>query len=246
MGHWVKVRYHGRIGYAFDAFLWPTYEQDRISNHINDDDWPAGVNRQVLLLQPGKNCYLNLADRRDFTWHGVYYEKGMLSIRPATLYQYCTHEDEGDYVADWLYTYADDNVGLKWLVGTKPGFAWSGKLPAVFCADDYANLVDSDSQVQAIYKSVGIKIGCADNGKNEVCKGIVSYRRGGILQELNRDFGTDCTGIELIADLDGDRKHDFIVSLGEEGRYFVLFLSSQARPGELVHAVATFTAGYCC
>jgi len=53
--------------------------------------------------------------------------------------------------------------------------------------------------------------------------------------------------VEWVGDLDRDGRPDILIddNMGELGGHWVLYLSSSARQGELVHAVASFSGGHC-
>jgi hypothetical protein len=54
--------------------------------------------------------------------------------------------------------------------------------------------------------------------------------------------------VELIwrGDLDGDGRDDYLLRFGDKASQPILYLSTKARPGELVRPVAVFRSGYCC
>ncbi|MEP7197619.1 MAG: hypothetical protein ABI851_13955 [Saprospiraceae bacterium] len=65
-------------------------------------------------------------------------------------------------------------------------------------------------------------------------------------QLLNRPEYDYPDKIEFIGDLDGDLKDDFIIQYGDTRGIIILYLTTKARPGNLIEQVAMFFASYCC
>ena len=97
-------------------------------------------------------------------------------------------------------------------------------------------LPDSDSGLagaEATFAGHAWRLEIANGGE----RGAAFLAIGGKRQWLF-DLGGDSVDVRWAGDLDGDGKLDLLIQDDDESPAFFLFLSSAARQGEVVHAVA--------
>ena len=71
-------------------------------------------------------------------------------------------------------------------------------------------------------------------------------KQGSKKQLLNEPALDFPTAIAFAGDLDGDNKDDYIIHYGDKAGVMILYLTSQAKTGELIRRVAVFYASWCC
>lgn len=245
VGYWVKVRWNGKIGYALDIFL---AEEDFVAQQgIRQQSLPADINNSFLLFQVGTSCTSNIPPAAKYHWSGVYLRSNVVQIKPVTLRQHVTRMDAVVEGQLFLHTFSDDNVGLKYLIGSLETFGASRQSNLIYGRE--LDLEQSPEQLATFLAGHGIffielrdELG-AKNGQ------VIKIKDGNGLEQV-LDWGAlhlyPEPWLNLVADLDGDGKQDYIVTYGEASSRTVLFLSSKPHLGKIVCPWAVWFSTYCC
>jgi hypothetical protein len=72
---------------------------------------------------------------------------------------------------------------------------------------------------------------------------LISGKKRQLLNKLEYDSPYE---IKFIGDLDGDLKNDYIIHYGDKGGIIILYLTTKAKPTNLIEPVAMFFASWCC
>jgi hypothetical protein len=228
-GHWVKVEYKKMKGYVLDVYLdYPPDTKNRFNEKYDGD---------FVLLYPGCGCNVgNLHNPANWEWFGYFEEgDGKYKIEKINISYYRTRV----YTCDLIIS-ASKNDKLSFIIGSKNGRLSPNKvvrgknlLLHSLAADKPVQKSDLDNaSVELI-----AKIGKPDE---------LYLRIGGKRQLLNKPKYDRPYEIRFMGDLDGDLKDDYIIHYGDKGGVIILYLTTKARPANLIEPVAMFFASWCC
>lgn len=230
---WFKASYDGHIGYLFDAYLFhPPIENDG----YNEGDIPAGMNEDYRLFTNRGSVNLNY-DHFGYEWLGLYAGQGnctLSSIRPS--YRYYPGEIE-----ETLEMTVNDGRPLPvFFIAGKKGWKTGVRPGTINLRGGTAEAVQAASMVLCAEYGISVKPG---KGSSWAASHEFTLSIDGKNQVLNPGGRAgDALYVEAATDLDGDGRPDFIISYNADGYdytvIYALFLSSEAREGELVRPVA--------
>ncbi|MBK8555917.1 MAG: SH3 domain-containing protein [Lewinellaceae bacterium] len=232
-GYWTAVRCRGIRGYMFSAFL------GQLATVRAED---KGLNEDFILLFPGSNCINNTFYKPGYYWYGYYDVPGKRAWKPVRPRFFS--------LTDWLSEYrisTESPDGLQFIVGSRLPLNIKGDPGIDFLDGNLIRQRDSlllDSHVQQQFE---LKVFPLPNGYHWESLQLFAVRNGQqqALSHLPYDYNGDPYA-KWTGDLDGDGRKDFIITFGDKSSKTMLFLSSRAKKGELVHPVAVFYAAYCC
>lgn len=239
-GFWAKVRYKGRVGYMFDIYL------AALPGGPYDPKPHPGMNDDFLLLRPEVGCRNNFFYQPGWHYYGLYHDPatGYYSLAATKVSQFIQRQD-----IEW-YHYRGANMNqLKFIIGSRTplsrGLLKGGRSLAEFQTYLRADLRSGTAQDSA-FRAHGFSIVPSTDQSEKGYR--IRIKRNGKSQTLNAPpFETHITVVvHFMGDIDRDGQTDYILTFGEKSAETVLFLSSQARKGQLVRPVAIFFSGYCC
>ncbi|MFN8393131.1 MAG: hypothetical protein U0176_00500 [Bacteroidia bacterium] len=265
VGYWVKAKYNGQVGYAFDIFLMQRAElelgTDSVSLAIAKTLKALGINQNLRILAPGSTCLDNIHWEPGWTWWGMYENGGRVSIRPVELQRNMQrmladeHVDRAGQRQVTIYRRMSATVKqaerLMLIVGSKgnlplrPEFRIRFPLP-FDGALNYWHWNEDGGRLAA----TGLRVACQEEGPYRTvhCESWmeVNSAHGPIRYDVPVGFPRGELSPNVVADMDGDGALDVLASYGEEWRATVLFLSSRAKPGQICYPAAVYWSGYCC
>jgi len=230
--YWVKAEHTGQTGYLYDAYLYrPPVPYDAYT----EGDVPSGLNQKYRLFTNRGSANLNY-NHFSYKWYGLYASPNSCTLSSIT--------------PSYRYYPNDIDESLEMTVN-------NGRLPVFFIASKKGLNTGSNSG------QVNIWNGTSDDMQAASEKMCTEYNISAIPGNVNdwaasHEFTLTQNGksqllnpggragsalyVEAATDLDGDGKTDFIISYNAKGYdytlIFALFLSSEARAGELVRPVA--------
>lgn len=230
-GDWVKVKYKGKIGYTFNAYLGPVVDDPEASEYF--------------ILSPGENCGDQFFDLTKYYCYGIYGRGGNTEVREIKA-SYVVQETGIGFLAPLIT--AENNAGLKLIIGSKRELPTTSSdfivnsLTAVWSATSDALWKDACGmlRVQKTIDSLPSGIGLS---QQLTASFLLGDREQMVLEE---QFVYDISIIGC-GDLDGDDKVDYLIRISSE-KYTrkVLYLSSAAKGREILGLVYQEVFGYCC
>ena len=229
VGYWQQVEYKGRIGWVHGSYLLqyynklPTYE--------------SGVNQRHVLLKPGYDCFSNFWFNNKLNWYGIYREGRYKVVKPISLSFFIIDREVSPLVMrdPACVISAQKNRGLLFIFGTTDNMKIK-RLEGRFYGfwSDKKITIRKEFQVDSI-------------GNSEVLY-LKKHGQKQLLTPVHPEYQFYFSPYNLVweGDLDGDGKSDYIIRFGDKSRRTILFLSSEAREGEIVRPVAVYYSGYCC
>jgi hypothetical protein len=253
-GYWWSVRYKGKAGYMFSGFLANKEE-------LGTDYYPE-LNEQWRVMAPGGNaCASTHVDlKKAWFWYGLFRTSGgKYALRAVQLrYVVADYTDEQghfDLLQRELIILAADVpeqplflIGKRepWtersnisgdeaypVVGKMSRFVWKDGAPNAAMLRSYGVIVEktADDRYPSNFLSLGDQ-----NGKRQKLT----------LHYPGQDYSQPPSELLWTGDLDGDGRNDYLFNApGEIGAY-MLYLSSQAKKGEIAGLVALMWHWYCC
>jgi len=233
-GKWIKVSYKGAEGWAFDAYL------TKLSKK-KSRDYP-NLNESFGFSFVGSDCSSNIHDNQNIQWKGVFENKGKYYMKNIEVTYFQT---PGLYDYD-ICTTAQDNEGLLFIVGADSDVFAEGEITGTYYdtgkgkIQGQASTTPYDEEILTNFDFLKIKRLDTDRTKLILAVG-----------QLTQEFETDAIskGPESLiwkGDLDKDGKEDYIIAYGFKSSATILYLSSQAKEGEIVKPVAVYETGFCC
>ena len=228
IGHWVHVRHKEMEGYVFDAYLSEHYQLNQLNSF--DKERPAAD----FVLIDGFSNEMNplIYHPHTYNYYGIYRKAaGAYKLRRITISQ-TTIDGE-------LFISVPDQRDALYVIGAKeflPEHTFSGKyFEEALTISGYEEEVEpSEFTVYLDDKNVGEHLPTLITS-DERPEGNL------ILPPFSLSIFVFGAG-----DIDGDGLTDYLIgSAGEGSWYTYLFLSSQARRGELGRLVA-LNGGSCC
>ena len=241
MGDWVKINYEGLESYVFSAYL--------IKGIPNWGGHPWR-NKNYAINSISKDCILELHEHPDMNWYGVFKKEDGFFLEPINISYRVLHEP--NMLSNCIVN-AMPNKGLGLCFGTMKEMK-----PRRIEMHSSSIKLEYDSLYQP--QHARLRDACVTKLKDlnfEVYKTKNADGFGLILsdgdkkQYIDKDLNLEAcwpTSIYPMGDLDQDGQMDFYInyvshdSLGDA----VLYLSSEAGPGEIVRPVAINQVGYCC
>ncbi len=227
-GYWVKARYDGQEGYVFSAFLYHHFNADR------------DYNQKIALLTEGGNCYDNLHYRPDWHWYGLYDIDGVHQLRKVKLDLFVEETELGPF----LTIATQQNRASLFIVGS-PRPLQEGRLFFSEYTGHGTSIYRGGEVDEKALQDAALEVMA---GEGEDYPLLVALGRDGQKQVLNPEesyFGYP-SALLWYGDLDGDGELDYLINYGEESSETILYLSSKAKPGQLVAPVGAYFSGYCC
>jgi len=238
-GHWRKAKYKGQEGYMFSAYLSELYPEG--------DNFP--VNRDFALLYPSIWCDNNFVFKPHWKWFGLYEKEGSEGYewRKVNVSFYNINEG-GDAMTSGFITTGEADQGMLFMMGSMKDLRqievkgnwfqdWQGSF------FDYRN--DTIINRSEYFKKWGLQ---TDSLRRDFVTHLYLKKNGKsqLLNPSNWELSSP-TYLKWVGDLDGDGKDDFLIDCGgDKSSHDILYLSTQADPGQLLKAVAAFFRGSCC
>ena len=240
-GDWVKINYGGIESFVFSAYL--------IKGAPDWGGYPW-KNKNYAINSISKDCILELHENPDMNWYGIFKKEDGFILEPISISYRVLYEP--NMLSNCIVN-AMPNKGLGLCFGTMKKM----KTQRIEMRGSGIKL-EYDSLFQP--QHARIRDACAEKLKAlnfEVYKTKNADGFGLILsdgdrqQYLEKDLNLEhCwpATIYLVGDIDQDGQMDYYInyishdSIGDA----VLYLSSEARSGEIVRPVAINQVGYCC
>jgi hypothetical protein len=232
-GNWVRVEYQKMRGYVLDLYLsYQPRNKERIKDKFSSD---------IVLLYPGCGCDAeNLHNPADWKWFGYFEdEEGKYKVEEVNISYYRTRI----YTCD-LFISASKNHSPAFIIGSKNGRLSKGEVVRGKSINLYRHSTD-----KPINKSDLDEASVELIEKKEVKSWepselyLINGEKRQLLNSPEYDYPFE---IKFVGDLDGDFKDDFIIHYGDKTGIIILYLTTKARPGNLIQQVAMFFASYCC
>lgn len=220
---WVKVNYNKQEGYMLSLYLSPVYR--RVADVLDQDH---------ALQLVGGNCDFNFHPNPNLQWYGIFKEAGSYLRKPISLeYQYQHGNGMDPVITDikngdsLVFCFASDRV-----------------LPT----NDVKNkeLKFNQENRSKVFSFLGI-----GEERKEDKEGVDYFlTKNGITQKLNLDESElewdYLNNFMWIGDLDEDGEEDYLIRYNEKVSRVILYLSAEAKEGELVRPVAIYLTSNCC
>lgn len=233
-GHWVKVQYKNTKGYVFDAYL------NRPPRDLSEG-FDEKYSEEFILLYPGCGCTVeNLRNPNGWKWFGYFRNgEGEYKVEAVDISYY----KMGIPICEFVVA-ASKHDSLEFIIGTK-----NGKMPGkktvrgrklqlyYYGHDTPIKQSDLDKMSIEVVKNKDTKVWKPDELY------LVDGKRKQLLNKASFDHPTK---IIFAGDLDGDSKDDYIISYGDKTGIIILYLTSRAKPKNLIERVAVYFGFYCC
>ena len=229
-GSWVNVEYKNMKGYVLDIFLtWQPEIKERFVEKYNND---------FVLLFPGCDCNSkNFYDPNGWQWFG-YFKQGEDKYKVEEI-KISYYRDD-----DCNLTLASKSENLSFIIGSKK----RNLLNQEIVQGNHLYLLSDEPDsplMKSQTKNLSIEL-IKNQDKNEWKPNELYLVNGNKRQLLNKPEYDYAYKIKFVGDLDGDSKNDFIIHYGDKVSVFVLYLTSQAKEGNLIENVAMYFTWYCC
>ena len=234
-GDWVKVNYEGNEAYVFSAYL-----------SFGVPNWrrPNWTNKDYAINSISKDCILEVHENLEMNWYGVFKKEDGFFMEPVRMSYRILHEE--NIVSNCIVN-ATPNKGLSLCFGTmKEMNTQRLDISASYIKLEYDSIyqpkfakLKASSQQKLTDLGLDIRKAKGDGFELILSEGEIQQFLG--YSHCWPDY------IYLAGDIDQDGKMDYYVnyishdSLGDA----ILYLSSEAKEGEIVNAVAINETGYC-
>ena len=253
-GYWWTVRYKGQKGYMFSGFLAGKEELSKMLYTDLNEDWR-------LQIPGGAACNSFQPDfKKQWNWYGLFRETdGRFAVRAVQLnYKVADYTDEdGEYdlLQRELIVQATDVPEQPVFMFGKKG-AWAEQqhisgVEAYAMEGQVSRFIDPDTGMNTkLLQSLGVladKAGDAYGG--EYAMSLVDaqgMRQPLILHYADGEYQRAPDELLWSGDLDGDGRRDYLFDVNGEVGATMLYLSTQAKPGEVAGLVALMWHWYCC
>jgi hypothetical protein len=220
-------------GYVLDIYLfWKPNRKNRFGEEYSSD---------FILLYPGCGCSVgNLHNPKGWKWFG-YFEigEGKYKIEEIDISYYGTRI----YTCDLIIS-ASKNENLSFIIGSK-----NERLSKEEVVRGKNLLLHSYSADKPVKKSdlANASVELIKNKDTKIWKPdelyLVNGKKRQLLNKPEYDYPVE---INFVGDLDGDLKDDYIIHFGDKGGIILLYLTTKAKPTNLIEPVAMFFASWCC
>lgn len=256
IGYWWPVRYAGKSGYMFSGFL---ADSAMLHTTISGE-----LNNHFRLRTTGGNVGASNAPEFDanWYWYGVFPQAdGRFELKKTTP-RYAV-EDLTDSLGN--YEIYPNRVVIQVDPPTKPAFLigtrkpWKERSGFEGFWVELAQLEQYDQATGSVnpaflkkYQIEVLKENVVRNGQSadEVLSWFITNQNGQkqrvLPLTLHGDFQLYPSALAWAGDLDGDGKLDYIFNADGEIGYALLYLSSQAKAGEIARPVAVLWNWYTC
>lgn len=230
-GDWVKVKYQGKTGYTFNAYLGPNQDRPKSSDYF--------------VISPGENCGDAFFDLTKYHCYGIYESGDQTEIREIKA-SYVVQETGIGYLAPLLTT--AENQGLKLVIGSKrvlPTRSSDFMINKITTAwAEATNPVLEDACGIFLVEEV---METLPNGEKQTKGFSGSFRRGEREQTIIEGAFIYSISVIGCGDIDGDDEVDYLIGYSsEESSRKMLYLSSKAMEGEILGLACEEFFGYCC
>lgn len=231
-GQWVKVKYQNLQGFMFNAYLYSKSPNGRYYAELKKD-FP----KDFALLFPGINCFTNINFEPNMNWYGLYHEKGKYSLKKITVGFYKIFSDFYDFGIT-----SSDNKNLLLILGSKKPLK-TKTIKGAFWTGYNQYLYPFKNEYHEVFKKHGIELQQKEGPNLSIILKDKSKSQLLNPKEMKISYPT----IFLWkGDLDGDGQLDYIFHYGDKSGETILYLSSEAKDGEIVKPVAAYFSGFCC
>ena len=254
IGYWWSVRYKGKTGYMFSGFLANKEE-------LGTDYYPD-LNEQWRVMATGGNaCASTHVDlKKAWFWYGLFrtsggkYELRAVQLRYVVA-DYSYEQGHFDLLQRELIILAADVaeqplflIGKreKWrertdisgdeaypVAGKVSKFLGQADTPNAALLRSYGVIVEKSSDVH--YPNYFLSLGDQQGKRQKL-----------ILHYPGRDYSQPPSELLWTGDLDGDGRNDYLLNAPGEIGANMLYLSTQAKKGEMAGLVAVMWHWYCC
>jgi hypothetical protein len=231
-GYWVKVKYDGIVGYMFNSFL-------GAGNTFYEK--PNETSNFTIVLPEMQECSNVVDYNPEWHWYGLYNEAGKPALKKVELSYFITYFDN----TAWLCTSTSDNKNLKLVIGSKMPmnvgqlngamYTYSEDNNSFFNWSEAGNFINDQ-----LLEENNLEI--RDSFEEGTWMETELVVANGRFEQILNSAEEFPSGILCRADLDGDRKDDYLLYFGEFYAELKLFLSSTADEGkgELLHYETSF------
>lgn len=253
IGYWWKVRYQGKTGYMFSGFL-------ALENDMGNPDYPYPNDQWRLVAPGGTICVSFRPDwRNEWNWYGVFQRKdGTFDLRSVTLtYKVADYSDQHGYYdlipRELMVLAANEPDQPLYLIGKKG--AWT-KRTNIKGIEAYPvegkksafNAPDNEPYPDLL-RQFGILVERTEE-QSPVNQFYLTDKSGKrqklLLHYPDNHYQQSPYEVMWVGDLDGDGRYDYIFNVAGEIGAYMLYLSSQAKKGEVAGLVALLWHWYCC
>ena len=229
IGYWLSVVYEGESGYMFSGFLLPEPSREATPPYPNED-WR-------VQYAAGNACSSASPDiEKRWNWYGLFRETdGTYALRSVRLqYALADYTDENG-VAEII-----DKEVITQIAGTSGTslflVGYSGKLKersGITGADLFRSQDDPVLQKLAALQPYGIAVQ-RNSVEHEWDYTVFATTASGKRQKLGIPGMEGAPEVYWAGDLDGDGRYDYLCREGDKAGGTTLYLSSLAKPGEIV------------
>lgn len=232
-GVWLRVKYKDLSGYVLSTFLY------RPEDNINDDKY-----KDYVLLIPGGGCSDNIHNINNYNWYGVYQNEDESSMKKINFNFYNTLDRMIN-----MQIIVEEDRNLAYIIGSKkPLNIFENRITSVSQiknTDPYLSYpCDTTYQItKDIISEYSVEHLKGNNGKSKL---FIKNKKGWqALYPFSENYNYS---IEVLysGDIDSDGKEDYIISYGAKPGCIILYLTSEARKGDMVKDVAAFYFSFCC
>lgn len=229
---WARVEAGQHTGYVFDAYLYYGMPNPRAATN---DTLPKGMNTKYQLITNAGSAD-GRYDPFAYSWRGIYPRSTGITVNTVKpTFRYFPGE-----VEESLDMIADGEAQPYFFIGTQKPWPTTVRSGYLITNDNTSD--DRALASAAACASFGITV--APGRPNSWASSVILTLEDGKQNQILNPGGRAGSALYLEAagDFDGDGKTDFIISFNADGWdytiIYTLFLSSEARPGELVRPVA--------